>query len=215
MGPLRYRNNVVGDRNGITAHVIKLLLCPSDALPEPVAEYTGPTTFPWSRGFYGLSSYAGNAGKRSLPSSGMTRDGIFWIDCCVRLADVTDGTSNTFLFGERYHRDPEFDRLHDDVWLGSASMAQRGSWGFVAHSGVMAQVTLSTPVPINYRVPRTSDVGDLRPFQDRICAFGSGHPGGANFALADGSVRFLSDQMALATLQALSTRVGGEVVIVP
>jgi prepilin-type processing-associated H-X9-DG protein len=64
-------------------------------------------------------------------------------------------------------------------------------------------VTLSTPVPINYRVPPG---GDLASLQDRVCAFGSGHLGGANFAFADGSVQ---------TLQALSTRAGGEVVNIP
>ena len=69
----------------------------------------------------------------------------------------------------------------------------------------MGLCMLSAPVPINYQVPPSAAVGDLDAIQKRICAFGSGHPGGANFAFADGSVRFLGDGTDLATLQALST----------
>ncbi len=139
----------------------------------------------------------------------MTRDGIFWIDSSVRIAGITDGTSNTFLFGERYHRDPQYDLQHNLFWPGSASMTQWGRWGYVANAGAMGNVTLSTPVPINYQM---SPEGDFTAVENRACAFGSGHPGGANFAFADGSVRFLSDSTPLPTLQALSTRRGGEVV---
>jgi prepilin-type processing-associated H-X9-DG protein len=69
-------------------------------------------------------------------------------------------------------------------------------------------------VPINYRVPLPPG-GDFSTLEDRNCAFGSGHSGGANFAFADVSVRFLSDRTLLATLQALSTRAGEEVVTLP
>jgi prepilin-type N-terminal cleavage/methylation domain-containing protein/prepilin-type processing-associated H-X9-DG protein len=211
------RNNVAGERNATQAQVIQILLCPSDPLPQPVWEYTEGAVF-WSLGFYGLSSYGGNGGKRSSNTGGppdfprMTRDGIFFIGSNIRVADIKDSTSETFLFGERVHHDPEADRLIPILFPTSAPIAGSGRWGFVANAAANANVTLSTPVPINYRVPPG---GDLSTLEDRACAFGSGHPGGANFAFADGSVRFLSESTPLPTLQALSTRAGGEVVTLP
>jgi prepilin-type N-terminal cleavage/methylation domain-containing protein len=106
------RNNV-GGKDGTSAQVIKVLLCPSDLLPEPVQLTTGTNSLTpsWDWGFYGMSSYGGNAGKRSVHTGGsptfprMTRDSVFFINSCVRLTDITDGTSSTFLFGERNHRD--------------------------------------------------------------------------------------------------------------
>src|SRR5262249_45743923 len=138
----------------------------------------------------------------------MSRDGLFWIGSHVRIPDITDGSSTTLLFGERYHRDPEFDVRQPIVLPGAFALAGHGKWGFVASEGVMATVPLSTPVPIGYRGPLG---GDLSTVFHRLCAFGSGHPSGANFAFADGSVKFLSESTSLQTLQALSTRAGGEV----
>jgi prepilin-type processing-associated H-X9-DG protein len=42
--------------------------------------------------------------------------------------------------------------------------------------------------------------------------FGSYHPGGANFAFCDGSVKFLKSTTDPRVLSALSTRAGGEVI---
>src|SRR5687767_6425837 len=53
------RNNVAADRNAAQIQVIKLLICPSDALPETVVENRAAVVPPWSRGFYGVSSYGG------------------------------------------------------------------------------------------------------------------------------------------------------------
>ena len=205
------RKNVATDRNAAQVQVIKLLICSSDALPETVVEGRAGVAPPWSWGFYGMSSYGGNAGKRSTPLPEMSRDGIFFIDSRVCLADMsTDGSSHTLLFGERYHRDPNFELLKQVVAPGIAPLAQHGKWGFVGGAGgIMTNVTLHSAAPINYRMPTE---GDLLALTNRLPAFGSGHPGGANFAFADATVRFVSDSTPLATLQALSTRAGGEVV---
>jgi prepilin-type processing-associated H-X9-DG protein len=200
------RNNVTA---GTQAQVIPLLLCPSDPLPETVVESKGGVSPPWCWGFYGMSSYGGNAGTRSFPPPA-SQDGVFFIDSRVREADIRDGTSNTFLFGERKHRDPEFDLRQPIVSPGVAPLTQLGKWGFVAGPpGIMVNVTLHSAKPINYRMPTG---GDVLALSNRSATFGSGHSGGANFAIADGSVRFLSENISLVIVQALSTRRNGEVV---
>jgi prepilin-type N-terminal cleavage/methylation domain-containing protein/prepilin-type processing-associated H-X9-DG protein len=207
------RNNVVGDQNATTAQVLKALLCPSDSLPDPVYHFNNPLLpgYAWAFGYYGRGSYGGNAGTRSFPLPKMSRDGIFFQDSSIRLTDVTDGASNTFLFGERSHSDPRYDQYtleFNPVWYPLSSF---GLWGavFATGGGSLPHHLLSATVPINYLTPPDrAQMGDGY----RLWAFGSGHAGGANFAFADGSVRFLSDQTDLTTLQALSTRAGGEVV---
>jgi prepilin-type N-terminal cleavage/methylation domain-containing protein/prepilin-type processing-associated H-X9-DG protein len=214
------RNNVGNGRNATQAQVIQLLLCPSDRLPERVWELTAVTVGspPWARGFYGLSSYGGSAGQRAVHSGGppdfprISRDGVFYLGSNIRLTDVTDGTHNTLLFGERLHHDPEFDLRRPLVWSEATPVGGWGRWGYVANAGVMFQVTLHAAAPINYLVPPG---GDFSTLENRGCAFGSGHPGGANFAFADGSARFLTDSTPLPMLQQLSTRSGGEVVSLP
>jgi prepilin-type processing-associated H-X9-DG protein/prepilin-type N-terminal cleavage/methylation domain-containing protein len=208
------RINVAGGRNAITAQVIKILLCPSDPLPSPVIEVPVgdlPPQYKWAGGFYGLTSYGGNCGKRSFPFAQATRDGVFFQNSKVRVADVDDGTSNTFLFGERSHSDSEYDRITLAAFPDYYPLEAVGMWAasFMISGGSLAQHLLSTPVSIRYRMPPT---GGQAQMCDRLCAYGSGHPGGANFAFADGSVRFLSDQTNLPILQALSTRAGGETV---
>jgi prepilin-type N-terminal cleavage/methylation domain-containing protein/prepilin-type processing-associated H-X9-DG protein len=196
-----------GDSAVIT-QVIQLLLCPSDTLPDPVQPCSACGMFE------AVGCYAGNAGTRSFSLSFALskdpRNGIFFQDSKTRLADVTDGWSNTFLLGERSHRDNEFDLVSSQNYSGYYPLRSWGMWGNYCNP---SHHLLSTAVPVNYQTPSWGT--KEAQLQDRICAFGSGHPGGANFAFVDGSVRFLSDQLSLATLQALSTRAGGEVIDMP
>jgi len=207
------RNNVNGGMDALQAQVFKVLLCPSDPLPEEVVEHTATASPPWTHGFYGMTAYGGNAGTRSVIPGGLqSRDGVFFIDSRVRMADITDGTSDTLLFGERYHLDPEYDRMKKVLSPDTADLPQIGKWGFVMPGpGIMANLTLHSAAPINYRMPAGGNLSELL---DRVCAFGSGHTGGANFAFADGHVKFLSESISLEILQALSTRCGREVVSV-
>jgi prepilin-type processing-associated H-X9-DG protein len=137
----------------------------------------------------------------------------------VRLADITDGTSNTLFFGERSRWDPNYNSFAAQGW--DWAFRNYGNWCGTSGSS-LAHVTLSSYSPLNYRLPFDYDnragasppansATDFKYYIDlRVCAYGSNHPGGANLALCDGSVRFFSESIPLITLRALSTRQGGE-----
>lgn len=109
-------------------------------------------------------------------------DGTFYHLSSTRFADILDGTSNTFAVGER------------------SAMAGFSTWVGVAQGGdeAFARVLGITDHPPNSEHPHLDD-------------FGSQHPGGTNFVLADGSVRLISETVDLAVYRAYATRAGGEV----
>jgi prepilin-type N-terminal cleavage/methylation domain-containing protein/prepilin-type processing-associated H-X9-DG protein len=201
-------NNNRGPDGSNSSQVIKILLCPS----SPVAQQPKATV---SGNVYGLNSYAGVAGRFSFraPTASsfvISNDGIFYINSRVRIAGITDGTSNTFMWGERYNKDQHFDRMYTNFpiigWSG---------WAWCDQQNAIGDFLVGAAQPINWLIPAsaTGANSSANPWvQQRLSTMGSGHTGGANVCLADGSVRFVRDSMPLATLQAFCTRASGEVV---
>lgn len=207
------------------------LLCPSESADENPLYYSSRLTGASMDRYISVTSYAGNAGTRSYhPDSGyLMTDGIFFMtgpgskplpdQRPVRMSEVSDGTSHTLLLGERDRSDREYDTFASQGW--DWEFRYYGNWAATSASGV-AHVTLSSYPPINYRLPcdyderasanpPASSADAFKYYIDlRVCAYGSNHPGGANLALCDGSVRFFSDTISLTALRALSTRAGGE-----
>lgn len=208
-----YRANIAGGENALSAQVVKIFVCPADPLSRPVHHIEASPPHDWMNGFYANSSYGGSAGTCTVPES---RDGVFFTTSHTRIRDIRDGTSNTILIGERSHYDPEYDRLTALHLPDFHPLTGFGLWASAVHPwGSLMDVLLSAPVSINYRVPPGSGAMDTTWLDNRLMAFGSQHSGGANFALADGSVRFLSDSIPLDQLQALSTIAGSEPVEPP
>jgi prepilin-type N-terminal cleavage/methylation domain-containing protein/prepilin-type processing-associated H-X9-DG protein len=131
----------------------------------------------------------------------------------IKISDVSDGTSNTLLLGEILPEFSEFQRYNNN------------SWGWVGSNSVSQGQTIQ---PINYRIDK---VPDNVPYTSSCasCAdptrclwnwhvtwgFKSNHTGGVNFALADGSVRFLSENIDHVTYQYLGCRNDDQVVTLP
>src|SRR5262249_17512829 len=121
----------------------------------------------------------------------------------VKMKDVTDGTSTTLLLSE-YLMAKSHD---DDDWRGDIHN----------DDGVFKFMTLTTPNTSAADVVNraVADADPLMPVSTAGAQFNaarSRHRGGVNAAMCDGSVRFVSNGVALATWQALGTMDGGDVV---
>jgi prepilin-type N-terminal cleavage/methylation domain-containing protein/prepilin-type processing-associated H-X9-DG protein len=205
------------NQNAMTVAVLaidlKVLTCPSDLSPRlrttsanadgktaAVTNYKGVSGANWGADFYPLANELNfSTGYRNPGTNGSYNglekgDGIFWRADIrkgnLRITDITDGTSNTFMIGEDV---PEMILWNE--W--SHANGANGTCAIPPNTGI----TIGTPKL------GPSDNGN---WPDRY-SFRSRHPGGLQFALADGSARFIGDSIPLQTYRALATIRGGEV----
>ena len=130
----------------------------------------------------------------------------------AKIGTVKDGTSNTILIGEAepdIAAMPEMGIIREN---NAANSGRKDHWAFggddldTNNQGDMSEFLGSTGVPMNApKVPEGSPA-----FAAYEMSFGSRHPGGAAFAYADGSVRFLVDSIDAAAYSALGSRNLGE-----
>lgn len=168
--------------NSPGAQLISSYQCPSD-VEAIVAEAAG--------GFFAPTSYIGVAGEvshfiggednQNPTGEGVTGDGILFHNSSVGFQDITDGTSNTFLIGERYGVDP--------AWEGFAT---RRGWAWSSWNASQ-NILGGAAAPINYDIPIEEGPNPSFDFRDlKLSSFSSAHSGGANFAAADGSTHFVT-----------------------
>jgi prepilin-type N-terminal cleavage/methylation domain-containing protein/prepilin-type processing-associated H-X9-DG protein len=134
-------------------------------------------------GRHACTSYLGVMGTSST-----AQDGILFSGSSVSIADIYDGASNTIIMGER--------GIESDLYWGWTYCGT--GWDDSGEGDNL----LSTRLGLSPGLPYGND--NLH--------FWSYHPGGATFLWADGAVRFLPYNINFATLQALSTCAGNEVI---
>jgi len=189
---------------------VKTYICPSNPGDALNKSFSGSGSNQYFTGSYlasgGTRGYPRWSTGNAVPSLFQFQDGAFNQNTRYKLTDLIDGTSNTLLFGERHYFDPVFDAGPPTVPFSD----RIGNWGWTWF-GAQGDCFFGTSAPINFKwsaaTPRTQVA-----FDDRINAAGSGHSGGSNFCLGDGSVRFLAENMNAVAYRAMGTRAGGEVV---
>jgi prepilin-type N-terminal cleavage/methylation domain-containing protein/prepilin-type processing-associated H-X9-DG protein len=204
---------------------VKLFLCPSDpdAFRGPVSYSSnfdmldpvlGPLTYEltcyranigsnWGGGPPGSALWWGTDPQWCNPDPNNTNpatmydgcafgNGVIWeTNSPINILGVTDGSSNTIMIGEALT-----GKDYQNAWC---------------HMDNAIATCAYSP---NAKSPVTGK--DYPPDQwwNRY-AFTSAHTGGVNFAMADGSVQFISDSISLPLFRALGTRAVGEVAALP
>jgi prepilin-type N-terminal cleavage/methylation domain-containing protein/prepilin-type processing-associated H-X9-DG protein len=218
---------------------LPIFTCPSDTGEEtfssafiasfgvPVGSTFGTSSYGHSIGLNDALCFSAGLGARPVtPESG-----VFAFHSKTRMADITDGSSNTFAIGEAASGfgictgigcttpippSPGEDRTSAHSWLiGGHSQPGWQAAGFYVTGNKCSTVERLNKTPVTdslHNVNNTFDCrGSLAGGPHWVSNFRSFHSGGANFMFCDGSVRFLNESISMNTYRGLSTIRGGEI----
>ena len=207
----------------IVATMVPLFLCPAD-ISMRVSDLFGPT------------NYAGCSGTGTGGGTPFEIDGIYGINSRTRPRDITDGLSKTASFSEStLGAGPKATTSRDGIEpatgygftftapLTAATCARPFYYNFTDLRGFSWANGEYRTTLYNHAQPPNADNFDClsalmnTPDKSRMYAsYGwrsprSRHPGGVTVGMADGSVRFVSDNVDPAAWQAAATIAGGEI----
>ena len=206
-----YTDNVKNSTgNAAATTVLAGYVCPSDILPRQASNQYAKSNYCANMGSW-LGAW--DCGNNGSTSAGTKQTGFMVISNCdtdtyvTGFADITDGSSNTVALGEATVSQNASPATTDQpcfpIWAGgnpnNAGCGNRHGVG-----SVFRWMDSAAGFYLNRRVNDESNV-----------SFGSQHPGGGNFLMADGSCKFVSENIDAVTYRAVGTRNGGESVALP
>jgi prepilin-type processing-associated H-X9-DG protein len=177
------------ENSTVRAIEIGVLLCPSDPNPRTVP------------GGVAQTNYAACHNDFEVPI-GVRNNGAFFLNSHVGYEDIPDGTSATIFVGEKR-------RSALDLGWASGTRATLRNAGIRINSPDLLYGNRPIPAYDDEDLdPISIDPDPTNP--NLVGGFSSTHPGGANFAFGDGSVRFLRETIGARILRSLANRADGE-----
>jgi prepilin-type N-terminal cleavage/methylation domain-containing protein/prepilin-type processing-associated H-X9-DG protein len=179
---------------------LSVFLCPSNV-------GTGPVTLRNEAGMVMISDlsacqYVASAGQLEPVEFPASNNGVFYRNSRNGVRDITDGSSATIMVGERSRN------IGDATWVGvipTTRVCTNPKWT------IQECETASTIVVSHTGSAATGNIYVPNSKQSMVDDYWSRHPGGCNFLLCDGSVRFIKESVNPSVFSYLSTRAGGEV----
>lgn len=209
--------------------VVASFLCPSDPAQAP-GDWLGQNNYYANLGTTFMCDVSEILPSTVAPTEQAT--GVFYYRSRVRLADLIDGTSQTCLFSEKLRGNGTPDPRTDMFTMPNTSTLDTT---FTSCNGLNA----ATATPLTSKQGYSWVMGEMcctsynhvATPNSRTCAGigfpgnmanmamqvppSSAHSGGVNVAMADGSIRFISNNITLVAWRAMGTRARGEVVDLP
>lgn len=191
--------------------IIPTYICASNTWRKPAQnDSTGSVQIrvPHSSGTsvpIGISNYVGVLGING-PNCGTANDtgGMFFVNSNIKIGDVTDGTSNTWMVFERS------TRPRPSTGPGGDATTMGGNWAGVSAPGCF-DANYNWYAVIGYIQGTYGEInGSATRFDTRQPD--SYHVGGIHVGLADGTVRFVSQNIALSLASTLVMRQDGAAV---
>lgn len=126
--------------------------------------------------------------------------GVMFLNSSITYDQITDGSSNTIFIGEQL-----FDKT-DLGWMSGTRASLRNTGSF---NRDLLKKQYSSPNDSDEEKENQPAIDPLL----KVGGFGSYHVGGANFALGDGSVRFISENIDAALFEQLGNRADGKLIM--
>lgn len=203
---------------------LSVLSCPSSALPQltdPLTTTPQGVMMPTYVGISGAATMSGGPNPDAEPTYNgvMASSGILVPNRSVSFSDVSDGSTNTMMLGEQssYARDAagnEIDLRSSNshgAWVGSTGSGTPGDGAWFCTNFQSWNIT-TIRYPVNFLDATAAQAGGatgVGPEDGANRPVQSTHPSGANIALTDGSVRFISESVDYTLLTNLANRSDG------
>ncbi len=185
-------SSIHANNRAMAAKIIPAYRCPSYSGNSFTTSAKYPTGFQFA-----IRNYLALGAVNVVGLSGSTpAEGVMYPASRTRIADITDGTTNTLMLAETKEEKAA-------VWIDGSCAAAAARWFDLANGGIARSISINREKYFIYEFINPNSI-------DQNWGPSSNHVGGAHHLACDGSVHFLNENMNIDVYDAATTRANGK-----